>query len=310
MALTHRTTHRTTSAAAPVSTGRATPRSRRSRRSAGVGLALTLATGALGTGALSLPSPAPAACALGSNFGRMFPSAPAATWSDAELTALSEAVTEVTHLEPEKKGADDEMRNIAAGYTYAGQFLDHDIVLDPMPLSLDSVNLSTLRNLRTPQLDLDSVYGAGPWGSPHLFEDDGVHFRVGEQLYGAASDPGARDLPRDENGRALVGDPRNDENRIVASLHSIVTRYHNKVADELLASGMPEDQVYEAAKKQTTWHYQWALLADDVRQGPDRGRHHTRRWRLEGQAAQLQRLPEHADRVLRCAVPLRPLHGA
>ena len=50
---------------------------------------------------------------------------------------------------------------------------------------------------------------------------------------GSPFDPGAVQLPRGPNGRALIGDPRNDENRIVAQLHAIFLRFHNRVVDHL-----------------------------------------------------------------------------
>ena len=52
-------------------------------------------------------------------------------------------------------------------------------------------------------------------------------------MSGNPYDPDARQLPRGPNGRALIGDPRNDENRIVAQLHAIFLRFHNQVADHL-----------------------------------------------------------------------------
>ncbi len=44
-----------------------------------------------------------------------------------------------------------------------------------------------------------------------------------------------RDLPRNAQGRALTGDPRNDENLITAQLHLLFIRFHNRVVDEVRA---------------------------------------------------------------------------
>ena len=50
---------------------------------------------------------------------------------------------------------------IPAGFTYLGQFIDHDITFDPTPFELQRVNdPDALVNFRTPRLDLDSLYGA------------------------------------------------------------------------------------------------------------------------------------------------------
>ena len=60
---------------------------------------------------------------------------------------------------------------VPAGFTYLGQFIDHDLTrnLDPLPTS--SVDPTTLKNFRTAAFDLDSVYGQGPTdaSSTHLY---------------------------------------------------------------------------------------------------------------------------------------------
>ena len=58
--------------------------------------------------------------------------------------------------------------NIPAGYTYFGQFVDHDLTLDTTPLSQQNVDPYATTNFRTPCLDLDSIYGEGPSVNPHL----------------------------------------------------------------------------------------------------------------------------------------------
>ncbi|MGL4745955.1 MAG: peroxidase family protein [Dermatophilaceae bacterium] len=73
-----------------------------------------------------------------------------------------------------------------------------------------------------------------------------------------------RDLLRDDKGVALIGDSRDDENKVVASLHSLVQRFHNLQVD-LIRSRQPDlltTQVFEEARLQTQWHYQWAVLTD------------------------------------------------
>jgi hypothetical protein len=55
---------------------------------------------------------------------------------------------------------------IPAGFTYVGQFVDHDITLD-VSSSLDALaNAENIPNMRTPVLDLDSVYGMVPHCAP------------------------------------------------------------------------------------------------------------------------------------------------
>ena len=65
-------------------------------------------------------------------------------------------------------------------------------------------------------------------------------------------------IPRGPNHRALIGDPRDDENRIVAQLHAIFLRFHNRVADELGANNVS----FQEVRQQVQWHYQWILVHD------------------------------------------------
>jgi hypothetical protein len=213
-----------------------------------------------------LPS-ASGACSLGTGFGRMFPKLPAATWSLDDLATLADEMDQPMQAEPDaSKGFKFEMTGVPAGYTYVGQFIDHDITLDQRPNDLlSAVDITTLANGRTPQLDLDSVYGAGPTGSSHLYDTDHVHLRLGAALSGAVGDPGAHDLPRDPtSGQALIGDAREDENRMVASLHSIVTRFHNTITDDLRTAHptWPSAKLFAEARRTVTWYYQWAVLTD------------------------------------------------
>ena len=51
---------------------------------------------------------------------------------------------------------------IPAGYTYFGQFIDHDITFDPTSSLQRRNDPNGLINFRTPRLDLDNIYGRGP----------------------------------------------------------------------------------------------------------------------------------------------------
>src|SRR5438552_11265277 len=153
-------------------------------------------------------------------FGRMFRSLPPAHFgggdaeSIANLQALGAAMSP-TLDDPPKDGPDDEESGIPALYTYLGQFIDHDITFDPASSLQKQNDPDALVDFRTPAFDLDSIYGRGPDDQPYLYDgNDG--FLLGTALTGG--DPGAKDLPRNvaTPARALIGDPRNDENSIVS----------------------------------------------------------------------------------------------
>src|SRR5207244_3070964 len=127
------------------------------------------------------------------------------------------------------------------------------------------IDPTTLVNFRTPRFDLDSVYGNGPSLSPQLYAADGVHLKLGAPLTGSATDAGSVDLPRDPTtGQAFLGDPRNDENRLVGQMHTIFLRFHNMVADRVKAAHptWTPTQVFNEAQRQVQLHYQWAVVTD------------------------------------------------
>ena len=215
----------------------------------------------------SAASAASSGCATpSSGYGRMFPSLSSASWDVSALTNLGTASIAAAETAPTPEGQPDSEDNvdIPAGYTYFGQFVDHDLTLDDRPNDLVTpTDVSSLVNGRTPQLDLDSLYGSGPLTSATLYETDGVHLKVGAPLTGS-SDPAARDLPRDATGKAIIGDPRNDENRIVAGVHSLFIRLHNQTVDRLRASepSLSGSALFTRARQEVTWEYQWLIVTD------------------------------------------------
>jgi hypothetical protein len=160
--------------------------------------------------------------------------------------------------------------SVPAGYTYLGQLVDHDLTLDRTALmTAGEVDPATLLSGRSPSLDLDCLYGAGPGseGSARFYEADGQHLRVGDTKREGplASQPG-HDLPRVGGTgagahRAQIPDLRNDENLAVAQTHLAFIRFHNRVLDTLPAS-VPAGQRFRRARRRTTLHYQWLLRHD------------------------------------------------
>jgi hypothetical protein len=161
----------------------------------------------------------------------------------------------------------EENSAITAGYTYLGQFIDHDITFDPASINQRIADRDALTDFRTPRLDLDCVYGRGPDDQPYLYREDGVRLALGEPLSGNTLDPNAHDLLRapaqaSEPRRALIGDPRNDENRIVAQLQAAFIRFHNHMADHLEQNVLLRAPTFGETREEVMFHYQWVVLHD------------------------------------------------
>ncbi len=184
-------------------------------------------------------------------FGLMFPELKPFAPDDDLLFALA-----ATMIDPRPPLEDVSMSNdgldnpyIPAGYTYLGQFIDHDMTRDPTPLPQQRVDPHALLNFDTPFFDLRSVYGGGSAVDPQLYDPDypGM-LRLGR------SQGGPFDLPRAADGTAYVGDPRNDENLIIAQLQIAFIRLHN----QFVAAG----KSFLEAQRLTRWHYQWVIVND------------------------------------------------
>jgi len=156
---------------------------------------------------------------------------------------------------------------IPAGFTYLGQFIDHDLTFDKTTVTLGTnVTPAAMLQARSPGLDLDSLYGAGPLDpeSAKFFESDGLHLKMGKTV-----DPvkDGFDLPRGagssnaQKRKAIIPDPRNDENLAVAQTHLAMIRFHNRVVDTQLG-GVPAAQKFAKAREIVTKHYQWMIRTD------------------------------------------------
>lgn len=142
-----------------------------------------------------------------------------------------------------------------AGMTFFGQFVDHDVTLDATSAIGSTLDPSTIRNIRTPNLDLDCVYGDGPEASPHLYTQVGDH--EGFLLFGNKDSP--LDLARNCKGTALIGDPRNDENIFVSQIQGLFICAHNILLNEVIQKSNLGQAVIAKAKEGTaseTWTVQ------------------------------------------------------
>jgi hypothetical protein len=141
-----------------------------------------------------------------------------------------------------------------AGTTFLGQFIDHDFTFDLTSRLGVPTAPETTPNRRIPTLTLDSVYGGGPAANPEFYVPaDPAKFRV-------ESGGLFEDLPRRSDDVAIIADPRNDENVMIAGLHAAFLLFHNRVVDRLRAQGVPANQVFAEARRLVTWHYQWIIV--------------------------------------------------
>src|SRR5215211_4799489 len=187
-------------------------------------------------------------------FGTMFKRLPAYAPSDTLLTGLAQ-----TMVEPDTSDAFlNTNPRLFAGFTFIGQFIDHDITLDTTPLELQQTDPDATVNFRTPRYDLDVLYGRGPVDDPQFYDPaEPAKLLVKKNVNGVL------DMPRDDiEGRAIMPDRRNDENLIIIQFHKAVAQFHNRIVDYARAQGIRQEWQFETARRLTRWHCQWAVIHD------------------------------------------------
>ncbi len=185
-------------------------------------------------------------------FGRMFPELRSLKSFDPGPEELGKVNGAMDGGNPLPTDTSQNNPRIKAGYTFLGQFIDHDLTLDTTSQLEQQIDVSATTNFRTPALELDSLYGLGPSVQPHLYDRD-KPFRL-------LLSPDGNDLPRNSQGTALIGDPRNDENAIIAQLHLIWLKFHNQVFEKEFADMPIGKERFEATQKVVRWHYQWLVV--------------------------------------------------
>ena len=176
--------------------------------------------------------------------------------------------------------ADAGVSSIPAGFTYFAQFVDHDITFDISSTLDTDTNANTINNMRTPALDLDSIYGDGPGLNPFLYDFPTSGPATAIKLHRGTNAPHGSggpsnnadqsgmvqqtnwDVPRMQGtNTAAIGDPRNDENLLIVQFQHAMLRFHNAVVDLLIAVEFAGD-IFAEAKRIVTHHYQWAVVHD------------------------------------------------
>jgi hypothetical protein len=143
---------------------------------------------------------------------------------------------------------------VEAGWPFFGQYVAHDLTADRSPLRAHT-DLDSLRNMRSPRANLESLYGGGPAGSPYLYSRD---------------DPAKLlehdgDLPRNQERIALIGDPRNDVHVFMSQMQVAFIRAHNLFVDRLREDGLGDAELFDEARRALTWHYEWLIVEDFLR---------------------------------------------
>jgi hypothetical protein len=182
-------------------------------------------------------------------YARMFPELPSFEADEQFLHALGRAGGHCDFGDIDD--SPDFLGETAAGWPIFGQFVAHDITADRSSLR-SRANSAELHNARSPQLNLECLYGDGPTGHPFLYQrDDPAKLLMGSD---------GADVPRNAEGLALIGDPRNDSYMIISQLHLAMLKAHNALVDELRLSGAATDLLFDEAARLLRWHYQWIVL--------------------------------------------------
>jgi hypothetical protein len=160
----------------------------------------------------------------------------------------------ITNPELSPRNRDQSVANMTAGTTFVGQFLDHDITFDNSSRLGVVTEPTQTPNVRDARLDLDSVYGGGPSVSPNLYlsSDPAKFFVSSGGLF--------EDLPRFSGSlQAVIADPRNDENLMIAGLHAAFLLAHNRTVDHRRANGLHDD-VWFLSRRTIIHHWQWIVV--------------------------------------------------
>jgi hypothetical protein len=229
-----------------------------------VGISLAERTAALGE-----PSAAGSTSPL--FFGRIFPELPPFATPSSSLTAALRDLGKpggrldaldnlaagpvLLITDPSLSANNPDNPTHTAGTTFMGQFLDHDVTFDTSSKLGTPTEPTTSPNGRTPKFDIDSMYGGGPAVSPHLYQTNRIKL-----LIGSTPDGRHEDLPRNADNSAIIGDPRNDENMMIAGLHCAFILAHNNVVDLLRSHHVPSHDLFAQARQLLTWHYHWMIL--------------------------------------------------
>ena len=207
----------------------------------------------------------------------------------ANPRVISNAIGEQTKNIPSQKG----LTNLIWGF---GQFVDHDLdlvpdssILNPIPVpqgdgDLDPGNTGSviipinesrivlgtgtsvdnprqLPNAITSWLDGSNIYGSDEERAEFLRTKSGGKLKISSgNLLPFNDGTQENDNPRgsDPSSLFLAGDVRANENSVLASMHTLFVREHNRLADSLASvhSAWTDEQIYQRAREINIAQYQ------------------------------------------------------
>ena len=148
---------------------------------------------------------------------------------------------------------------VDAGYTYFGQFLDHEVTKDKTKLDEAwKLEPHQIENRQTPRLDLSHLYGGGPGHREDGILYDGLRFKVGDTVDSIIAPDESRSFDVGyENGHLLIGDDRARDNVILRQMTAVFARLHNLAVEQWNS--------FDRARQQTTWQFQRLVVGDFLR---------------------------------------------
>jgi Animal haem peroxidase len=197
--------------------------------------------------------------------------------SDDDLKALADSMVEF------RKPADEAQDSkIPAGYTYLGQFIDHDISLNSKgdrfnreQRPWEKIDVDKISNLRNPAFDLETIYGVEKSSDNGAISRDDLRdeqfpmkLRLGKtngensSIFNASiRKPYLRDLPRNPDSPiAMIVDKRNDSNLAVAQTQVAFIKFHNAIVSKL--KGSDPIKLFNEAREIVIRFYQHIILND------------------------------------------------
>ena len=229
----------------------------------------------------TLAGPAPPIVLSGGIMARlMLEGAPPALFPEAALQELAGVMLDIPSqrvperpLDPlEKPELDSD--GLAAGYTYLGQFINHDLTFNPAAgKPQEQFTAAEIEQASRPSLDLGCLYGAHPRKLCYeqLCGDSFPLMRIGATQGTLGLDSSNTDFSRDNDlprvggtRKALLADERNDDNLALAQTHVAFLRFHNEAVALIRNKrpGLTAEELYNAAYKEAVLCYQRIILRD------------------------------------------------